>query len=383
MMILSAAAMLSLSGCKDDVVDFLEGCTTNEDCNDGQICNDAKVCVDDPADVGVCGDGNVDANEQCDDGAENSDTAADACRTDCTLPVCGDGVVDDGEACDEGTDGNDGVLCNADCTIPGDEEVVTHTLRCNSLVVVEPGFTLETASACEDVEALVNARFQDYVGTPDAQTGEYQLNLVQQFSTPLPVAGVEFSSTMSFPTTCTAGVDDAHDTCELEGAPSVTWTMVQPETDGPCFERIPAVETEDGWLDIPGNTLDADAIPSQGANTCLQGTTDEKFTLSFLGQEAELNGAYISAELNTSGEKPALENGMIGGFLTVDQAAELEYVGANVGTISLLDLLNSDGDFCAAATELDQGPDADGDVTDGFWLYVSFGAESVGVVTPE
>jgi hypothetical protein len=48
----------------------------------------------------VCGDGTQDPDEECDDGAANSDTTPDACRTTCTLPVCGDGVVDEGETCD-------------------------------------------------------------------------------------------------------------------------------------------------------------------------------------------------------------------------------------------------------------------------------------------
>ena len=46
---------------------------------------------------GGCGNGVVDPGEECDDGAENSDQVADACRSDCTLPVCGDGVTDAGE----------------------------------------------------------------------------------------------------------------------------------------------------------------------------------------------------------------------------------------------------------------------------------------------
>lgn len=51
----------------------------------------------------VCGNGIPQEGEACDNGAQNSDTAADACRTDCTLPVCGDGTTDPGnaESCDD------------------------------------------------------------------------------------------------------------------------------------------------------------------------------------------------------------------------------------------------------------------------------------------
>ncbi|RMD85128.1 MAG: hypothetical protein D6815_02570, partial [Candidatus Dadabacteria bacterium] len=43
----------------------------------------------------ACGNGIVEAGEQCDDGPANSDTQPGACRTDCTLPsVCGDADAD-------------------------------------------------------------------------------------------------------------------------------------------------------------------------------------------------------------------------------------------------------------------------------------------------
>jgi cysteine-rich repeat protein len=66
----------------------------------------------------VCGDGFQDEGEQCDDGAQNSDTEPDACRTDCTTPMCGDSVVDTGEACDDGANGDDSDGCRDDCTVP-------------------------------------------------------------------------------------------------------------------------------------------------------------------------------------------------------------------------------------------------------------------------
>jgi len=58
-----------------------------------------KPDADSPA---VCGDGVVQAAEECDDGLANSDSIADACRTDCVFAFCGDGVVDDAEVCDDG-----------------------------------------------------------------------------------------------------------------------------------------------------------------------------------------------------------------------------------------------------------------------------------------
>jgi cysteine-rich repeat protein len=63
----------------------------------------------------VCGDGLRNRFcEFCDEGQANSDTAADACRTDCRPARCGDGVVDGTEACDDGNrEDCDG--CSRDC----------------------------------------------------------------------------------------------------------------------------------------------------------------------------------------------------------------------------------------------------------------------------
>ncbi|MEZ4382124.1 MAG: fibrinogen-like YCDxxxxGGGW domain-containing protein [Nannocystaceae bacterium] len=62
---------------------------------------------------GVCGDGNVDAGEACDDGAANSDDAA--CTANCMNNVCGDGLVNDGvEECDDGNEVDED-SCTASC----------------------------------------------------------------------------------------------------------------------------------------------------------------------------------------------------------------------------------------------------------------------------
>jgi len=74
---------------------------------DGQVGGDAPS---------ICGDGAVDAGEECDQGPDNSDIVPDACRSDCRLARCGDGVRDSFEACDDGGESTAG--CNATCTIP-------------------------------------------------------------------------------------------------------------------------------------------------------------------------------------------------------------------------------------------------------------------------
>jgi cysteine-rich repeat protein len=73
----------------------------------------------------VCGDGTlVSTCEICDDGAGNSDTTPDACRTDCRPSRCGDGTTDADEQCDDGNHKNcDGCteLCDLEVgTVCGD-----------------------------------------------------------------------------------------------------------------------------------------------------------------------------------------------------------------------------------------------------------------------
>jgi cysteine-rich repeat protein len=68
-----------------------------------------------------CGNGVVELDEQCDDGAANSDTVPDACRTDCRVAHCADGVIDPGagEECDDGS-GNSAEpnACRDTCLLP-------------------------------------------------------------------------------------------------------------------------------------------------------------------------------------------------------------------------------------------------------------------------
>jgi MYXO-CTERM domain-containing protein len=65
----------------------------------------------------ICGNGTIDGVEQCDQGAANDDTLADACRSSCRRSFCGDGVRDSYEECDDGNDNPyDG--CTLTCYVP-------------------------------------------------------------------------------------------------------------------------------------------------------------------------------------------------------------------------------------------------------------------------
>lgn len=67
----------------------------------------SSTCLFDMSGCAECGDSAVEGDEECDDGPNNSDTAPDTCRTNCTRPRCGDGVCDTPEL---------GGLCPTDCS---------------------------------------------------------------------------------------------------------------------------------------------------------------------------------------------------------------------------------------------------------------------------
>jgi hypothetical protein len=91
-----------------------EPCIADSQCASGLVCNRGTCGSKPPA---LCGDGQREGAEECDDGSGNSDLGKDACRTDCTRASCGDGVVDSGEQCDAGYDNSDRIpnACRRSC----------------------------------------------------------------------------------------------------------------------------------------------------------------------------------------------------------------------------------------------------------------------------
>ena len=159
--------------CGDTITDPGEGCddgnTVTEGCSYGLlscvVCD--ASCARVPGNTDYCGDGVRDAGEQCDDGALNSDSARDACRTDCTLPVCGDLVLDGIEQCDDGNNVTEecayGVasctICDATCAeIRGETDFCGDAVRdpsesCDdgNTVTEECAYGLASCTVCNSV----------------------------------------------------------------------------------------------------------------------------------------------------------------------------------------------------------------------------------------
>jgi cysteine-rich repeat protein len=106
-------ASCQLNVCGDgDVLTGQEACDTSG--VDTATCNGA-TCT-----LSVCGDGykNMMAGEACDHGTNNG-KMGDTCDQFCKLVSCGNGIVEAGEQCDPGTGmpATDSASCNFDCTI--------------------------------------------------------------------------------------------------------------------------------------------------------------------------------------------------------------------------------------------------------------------------
>jgi cysteine-rich repeat protein len=135
--------------------------------------------------IAQCGDGIPHPEcEDCDDGLSNSDTAPDACRSDCSLPRCGDGVVDGAEQCDDGNATNcdgcsvncvaePGIACGdgipePSCAQPCDDGNATVGDGCTSQCTLEPipggGSSLTDCRAVWIVDNPSNAPLLDKHG---------------------------------------------------------------------------------------------------------------------------------------------------------------------------------------------------------------------------
>jgi cysteine-rich repeat protein len=143
---------VSSSLCGDGVLD------AGEECDDGNFSN-LDLCSD-SCEVRLCGNGTVDPGEECDDG---NFVDGDLCTTECTDAECGNEIVEPGEACD---DGNliDGDGCSSSCAVntcgnsvlePGeqcDDGNVANGDGCSSLCQVTAcgNGTLDPGEQCDD-----------------------------------------------------------------------------------------------------------------------------------------------------------------------------------------------------------------------------------------
>lgn len=116
-----------------------------------------------------CGDGILDAGEQCDDGPENSTSPDARCRPDCGQSRCGDGILDTTEICDDGNRRNeDG--CDRYCRVEDSNTTgVTVITSDTETITMLP----------ETVPAITFPQMLQFPQFPAYQQFSYQLPLAQ------------------------------------------------------------------------------------------------------------------------------------------------------------------------------------------------------------
>src|SRR5262245_60095971 len=96
------AVLLALVACSSDDSNWYCGdglVEADEQCDDGNSTSGdgcSSLCQREAL---TCGDGRVDAPETCDDG---NTLSYDGCSANCAIELCGNGVIDAGEQCDDG-----------------------------------------------------------------------------------------------------------------------------------------------------------------------------------------------------------------------------------------------------------------------------------------
>ena len=281
---------LTPSVCGNGIIEAGEDC---DDAGESATCN--ASCT-----FAVCGDGvlNASAGEACDDGAANSDTAPNACRTDCREPTCGDGVADAGEACD--TAGNS-PTCNANCTpaVCGD-----------GILNPAAGEGCDDGAANSDTvpDACRTVCVRPFCGDGTVDSGEACDDGVMNGEP----EQCNFSCTGITQGICGNGIIEGDEQCDDGVGNSNT-------TPDACRENCRLPTCGDGVADsseaCDDGAANSDTVPDACRTTCTEpvcgdGVVDESFNESC--DDGPLNGQPFSCADDCSGPTPAIcGNGLV------------------------------------------------------------------------
>ncbi|MFV8751372.1 DUF4215 domain-containing protein [Nannocystaceae bacterium ST9] len=186
---LLTATLIVLTACPGEVTpsDDDVGETATETQGDGTTGDTTDSTDSTDAPNPTCGDGNVDAGEECDDGNDVDD---DECTNACTTAACGDSIVQAGETCDDGNvvdgdgcsslcvseDCGDGVVQAGEECDDGDPSNGNECTTACMLAFCGDGFKLIGTEECDDGnmvddDACVNGCLNAFCGDGFTQVG--------------------------------------------------------------------------------------------------------------------------------------------------------------------------------------------------------------------
>lgn len=219
---------------------------------------------------GYCGDGNLDPQEECDDGNNTSD---DGCDRDCSLPSCPNGAIDGSSSLEECDDGNeaDGDGCSITCEVE----------RCGN-GVLNLGWTEECDDGGESPTCDLDCTFQQCGdGYLNVSAGE-QCDLGAGNDSNAPDtcgdgSGPSLRGACILPY-CQDAVVDMGETCDAGMETTSCDTNCTPASCGDGDLNATRGETCDD-----GNASDVDSCPSSnpaGSPYCITATCGDGFLCS-------------------------------------------------------------------------------------------------------
>ena len=222
-----------------------------------------------------CGDGHVDAGEQCDDGAANSDTGA--CTSTCQSATCGDSLVQAGvEDCDQGAANSDTGACTSTCheAVCGDGLVQTGVEGCDDGNTVNDDDCTNTCALASCGDGVVQPGEACDDGAANSNTGD--CNTACQ----LPTCGDGFVHTGSA------------EQCDNGAANNNTGACTLACVNATCGDGFvhSGVETCDDGNAVQGDGCNVDCTPSGGVT----------WTQTYLGA-ANLADAWYGVVTDSAG----------------------------------------------------------------------------------
>jgi hypothetical protein len=129
---------------------------------------------------GSCGDGQIDAGEECDDGPANG--PGEACNDDCTANTCGDSVQGPGEDCDlgpmNGTDNGCSIDCKLEASSCGNQVVEAELIPKPVDIIL----TIDNSGSMgEEILGVQNNINNNFAQIIEASGLDYRVILVSRF----------------------------------------------------------------------------------------------------------------------------------------------------------------------------------------------------------
>jgi hypothetical protein len=232
-------------------------------CNNDCSAFDTSGCA-----LNTCGDGVLLGLEQCDDGVNNSNTAPNACRTNCVPAHCGDGVIDNGEACDGAA------LGGSTCVSLG---FTSGTLSCSVSCILD-------VSQCDLELPESDAGADGDAGSADAGTDS---DFADDTSSDAPSDTGENSLATS-------------ETTAVSSAPTQPGGGATSENDS----TSPVPSTSGGVLDPSGDLTSTDLTSIAGPATSGVVTSDEISTFDSGETSFDITVTNVTTPANSNSDEP-------------------------------------------------------------------------------